>query len=174
VNPQSRKGENYQTEKSQPACSHFMMRWTVLKQDTPEMQNSAWRPRRTKTARRIIAIALGVESQDLRNQFVGNMLSQSYDAMGLGLSSQAFFSTMASAKNKTSGSTLSIIHRVQKGDTLYGIAKIHGCSIAQLKSWNRLQGNVIKPGQQLKIYHKSGSLHASAPNRRFNGDLLQS
>jgi D-alanyl-D-alanine carboxypeptidase len=116
-----------------------------------------------KNGRRIIAIALGVDSQDLRNQFVGNMLCQSYDALGLGSLQRSISSPKASAsKTKRPDPPASIVHRVQKGDSLYGIAKIHGCSIAQLKSWNRLQGNVIKPGQQLKIYHKSNSLYASA------------
>jgi D-alanyl-D-alanine carboxypeptidase (penicillin-binding protein 5/6) len=117
-----------------------------------------------KNGRRIIAITLGVESQNMRNQFVGNMLSQSYDALGLGTLQPSTFSTMASAKKTERPDPPSqVIHRVQKGDTLTSIAKMHGCSIAQLKSWNRLQGSVIKPGQQLKINHYSQSLHASAP-----------
>jgi D-alanyl-D-alanine carboxypeptidase len=116
-----------------------------------------------KNGRRIIAIALGVESQDLRNQFVGNMLSQSYDALGLGSLQRSTSSTMASTKKtKRPAPSAPIVHRVRTGDTLYGIAKTQGCSIAQLKGWNQLQGNVIKPGQRLKIYHKSQGLHASA------------
>lgn len=117
-----------------------------------------------KNGRRIIAIALGVESQDLRNQFVGNMLSQSYDALGLGaLQANISSKKVSASKAKRPDPPTPTIHRVRAGDTLYGIAKIHGCSIAQLKSWNRLPGNVIKPGQQLKIYHKRDALYASAP-----------
>jgi D-alanyl-D-alanine carboxypeptidase (penicillin-binding protein 5/6) len=115
-----------------------------------------------KNGRRIIAIALGLESQELRNQFVGNMLSQCYDSMGMGTLQPRTSSSMASAsKTKRPDPIKPIIHRVRTGDTLYGIAKTHRCSISQLKSWNRIQRDVIKPGQQLKIYHKSGSIHAS-------------
>ncbi len=115
-----------------------------------------------KKDRRIIAIGLGFESQNLRNQFVGNMLSQSYDALGLGsLQRSTSYSKAFAAKTKRPNPPASIIHRVRTGDTLYGIAKTHGCSIAQLKSWNRLRGNVIKPGRQLKIYHKSQKLYTT-------------
>ena len=116
-----------------------------------------------KNNRRIIAIGLGFESQNLRNQFVGNMLSRSYDALGLGsLQPSTSFATVSAKKTKRPDPPAPIGHRVRTGDTLYGIAKTHGCSIAQLKNWNRLQGNVIKPGQQLKIYHKSQRLYGSA------------
>jgi D-alanyl-D-alanine carboxypeptidase len=115
-----------------------------------------------KNNRRIIAIGLGFESQNLRNQFIGNMLSRSYDALGLGSLQASTSSATVSAKiTKRPNPPASIVHRVRTGDTLYGIAKTHGCSIAQLKNWNRLRGIVIKPGQQLKIYHKSQRLYAT-------------
>ncbi len=115
-----------------------------------------------KNGRRIIAIALGLKSPDLRNQFVGNMLSQGYNSMGITLQPRTSSSIASAPKIKGPDSPKPIVHRVRTGDTLYGIAKTHDCSIAQLKSWNRLPGNVIKPGQQLKIYNKSPAIHASA------------
>ena len=115
-----------------------------------------------KNGHRIIAIALGAESQDLRNQFVGNMLSSSYDAMGLGPLQPITPSAVASKKEAQRPTPPSgVVHRVKRGETLYGIAKTHGCTITQLKNWNRIQGNIIKPGQSLKIYHKSLVLHTS-------------
>jgi serine-type D-Ala-D-Ala carboxypeptidase (penicillin-binding protein 5/6) len=115
-----------------------------------------------KNGRRIIAIALGFDSQDQRNQFVGNMLSQCYDTMGMGsLQPKALITMVSSPKTNLPDPPAPIIHQVKKGDTLYAIAKTFSCSIAQLKSWNRLQRNVIKPGQKLKIYHKSQTIHAS-------------
>jgi serine-type D-Ala-D-Ala carboxypeptidase (penicillin-binding protein 5/6) len=116
-----------------------------------------------KNGRRIIAIALGFDSQDQRNQFVGNMLSQCYDTMGMGsLQPKTVISVVSATGTDHNNPPAQIIHRVRTGDTLYAIAKAHSCSISQLKSWNRLQGNVIKPGQKLKIYHKSRTTHASA------------
>jgi D-alanyl-D-alanine carboxypeptidase len=116
-----------------------------------------------KNDRRIIAIALGFESQDLRNQFVGSMLSKSYDALGLGSLEPKLSSAKTSSKKKKGPHPAApIIHRVKTGDTLFKIAKVHGCSVAKLKSWNRLQKDVIKPGQQLKIYHKAGTFYVSA------------
>lgn len=106
-----------------------------------------------KNGRRIIAIALGVGCKRVRNKFVGSILSQSYVALDMGSLQPKTASTIASKHKATHpGPGPATIHRVQKRDTLYGIAKLHGCSVAQLKRWNRLRGNEIKPGQKLRIY----------------------
>lgn len=43
----------------------------------------------------------------------------------------------------------SSVYTVQKGDTLYKIAKAHNISISNLKSWNNLKSDTIKPKQKL-------------------------
>lgn len=42
-------------------------------------------------------------------------------------------------------------YTVKKGDTLSSIADKSGCSVADLKSWNKLGGSTIYAGQQLKV-----------------------
>ncbi|CAM3993488.1 3D domain-containing protein [Lederbergia lenta] len=42
-------------------------------------------------------------------------------------------------------------YKVQKGDTLWKIAKKHKVTVNQLKSWNSLKKDMIKPKQVLKI-----------------------
>ena len=42
-------------------------------------------------------------------------------------------------------------HVVEKGDTLYSISKRYGLSVDQLKAMNRLRGNEISIGQELKV-----------------------
>ena len=42
-------------------------------------------------------------------------------------------------------------HTVASGETLYKIAKLHGTSVAKLKSLNGLSSNTIKIGQVLKV-----------------------
>lgn len=49
----------------------------------------------------------------------------------------------ATAQNQT--------HTVTKGETLFSIAQQYNVNVAQLKSWNDLQGNSIEVGQQLVI-----------------------
>ena len=44
-----------------------------------------------------------------------------------------------------------ITYKVKKGDTLYKIARDHGCSVDDLKSWNKLTSNNLSVGQKLKI-----------------------
>jgi membrane-bound lytic murein transglycosylase D len=43
------------------------------------------------------------------------------------------------------------VHRVRRGETLFSIAKRYGTTVARLKEWNRLRGNVIQIGQRLVI-----------------------
>lgn len=45
-----------------------------------------------------------------------------------------------------------VIHTVKAGETLFSISKRYNVSIAELKSWNNLTGNVLNVGQQLTIY----------------------
>ncbi|MFH1467703.1 MAG: LysM peptidoglycan-binding domain-containing protein [Pseudomonadota bacterium] len=42
-------------------------------------------------------------------------------------------------------------YRVESGDTLDGIARAHGCTVADLKAWNHLTNNTIYAGQHLTI-----------------------
>ena len=43
------------------------------------------------------------------------------------------------------------LYKVKKGDTLFGIARAHGCTVDNLKSWNKLSSNSLSIGQKLKI-----------------------
>lgn len=42
-------------------------------------------------------------------------------------------------------------HTVSKGDTLFSISRRYGISVGDLKDWNNLSGNIIKPGQKLIV-----------------------
>lgn len=44
-----------------------------------------------------------------------------------------------------------VYHKVQKGETLYAIATKHGLSVDKLKSMNKLNSNVIQPGDKLQV-----------------------
>lgn len=128
----------------------------------------------TKDGRRIISIALGLPSRDLRNRFVESMFCRYYDALGVGtLQPRPGQTAVAQAPRALPDQTAApIIHRIRQGDTLYGIARTYNCSVGQIKTWNRLKGNLIKPGQQLKIYGKSQSGYASAASRDANTPVI--
>ncbi|MBB5037525.1 LysM peptidoglycan-binding domain-containing protein [Prosthecobacter dejongeii] len=51
-----------------------------------------------------------------------------------------------STAKKSSGS-----YKVAKGDTLYGIAKKRGTTVAKIKAANGMSSDLIRPGQSLKI-----------------------
>lgn len=57
-------------------------------------------------------------------------------------------SSKSTAKKKASGGSR---YTVTKGDTLYGIARKKGTTVAKIKSANGLSGDIIRPGQSLKI-----------------------
>lgn len=42
-------------------------------------------------------------------------------------------------------------HTVSKGETLYRISRQYGISVQDLKDWNNLPNNTIKPGQKLMV-----------------------
>ena len=44
-----------------------------------------------------------------------------------------------------------VTHRVKRGETLMSIAKLYRTTVASLKQWNRIRGNVIQAGQRLTI-----------------------
>ncbi len=63
--------------------------------------------------------------------------------------------TSGGSSSNSSTSTTSKTYSVVSGDTLYRIAANNGVSVANLKSWNSLSGDIIYVGQKLAI--KGGS-----------------
>lgn len=55
-------------------------------------------------------------------------------------------------------------YTVKKGDTLGKIAERHGCSVTQIKQWNKLTSNNIQIGQKLKV--KAPSSGSQAPQQK--------
>jgi membrane-bound lytic murein transglycosylase D len=53
--------------------------------------------------------------------------------------------TAASAQSK-------LVYRVKRGDTLASIARVFKTTVASLKKWNGLSGNVIRAGERLTIF----------------------
>lgn len=71
---------------------------------------------------------------------------------------------LSSSKNTSSGtpSGKTVVYTVAKGDTLYGIARKNGMSVADLMSLNNLDSSaVIKVGQKLKVIEGAASKTAS-------------
>lgn len=49
----------------------------------------------------------------------------------------------------------SIQHKVKSGESFYTIARSYGCTIEDLKEWNRKSGNKIKVGDKIIIFQKA-------------------
>ncbi len=50
-----------------------------------------------------------------------------------------------------------LIYRVQRGDTLYSIARTFRTTVAAIRDWNRLRGTLIRVGDRLTIYTTSSA-----------------
>jgi LysM repeat protein len=53
---------------------------------------------------------------------------------------------------ESNGDDHATIYVVKKGDTLWDIARAHGVTEAQLRTWNKLTSKRIRIGQELLIY----------------------
>lgn len=58
---------------------------------------------------------------------------------------------LASRQRGPAGGTTGSVHTVRPGESLWSIARQHGTSVAELKRWNRLPGEVIRPGLSLHV-----------------------
>ena len=76
--------------------------------------------------------------------------------------------TDASAQRAANGGT-KVVHTVQKGETLYSIARQHQVGVSALKAQNQLASNTIYPGQVLFIKEVLGT-NSGSSQRRQAGD----
>ncbi|MEM1093696.1 MAG: LysM peptidoglycan-binding domain-containing protein [Bacteroidota bacterium] len=88
-----------------------------------------------------IAKRYGVRVSDLRRW---NNLSSSRIRSGQRL-------TIERSGNASSTTPQATTYTVRRGDSLYSIAKNHGTSVSNIKRWNSLSSNRIKPGQKLTV-----------------------
>jgi peptidoglycan lytic transglycosylase D len=58
-----------------------------------------------------------------------------------------------------------VSYRVQRGDTLAGIADRFDVTVAQLKRWNRISGDHAPRGARLRIYEGSGESAQATPHK---------
>ena len=86
-----------------------------------------------------------LKSDNLR---VGQRLVIYRGGGGPSSSSASSSSSSSAAQSSSSGAAT---YTVKSGDTLSAIATRHGISVNQLKEWNGLSSNNIKPGQVLKV-----------------------
>jgi len=93
-------------------------------------------------------------SIDLPGEYIPTVPKRSTSSSS---SSSSRISSVASSSR--SSSATSGVYRVGKGDTLWGIARAHGTSVAAIKSANGLSSDTIYPGQKLRV---SGSRAPSA------------
>jgi len=54
-------------------------------------------------------------------------------------------------------------HTVSDGETLYALSKKYGITVQQIKDWNYLTSNDLKPGQVIFIKERSGGLTTTTP-----------
>lgn len=66
------------------------------------------------------------------------------------------------------GGASAATYKVQKGDTIWGIAKTEGTTVEQIQSWNKLTSDLIFPEQELVISSEPKSIQYKV----ISGDTL--
>lgn len=64
-----------------------------------------------------------------------------------------------------------VVYRVKSGDVLGSIAQRHGVKVNDIKAWNNLNSNMIRPGQKLNIWFRT-SMNASALAAKANSSTV--
>lgn len=77
--------------------------------------------------------------------------SRRWIALTIGMTLTSFSAGTAGAASSSPG-----LYQVQPGDILWNIAKANNVTVAELKAWNQLQGDMIYAGQSLRIHAAAG------------------
>ena len=80
----------------------------------------------------------------------------------LSIGTNSSTSSSPSSNSGSSVSTSSKTYTVEAGDTLYEIAKKHGTTLNNLKSWNNISGSLIYPKQVLIVSKSSNATDSSS------------
>ena len=56
------------------------------------------------------------------------------------------------ARDSTGSNRVKVVYQVKQGDTLSSIAQLFRTTVASLRTWNRIPGNHIVPGERLTVY----------------------
>lgn len=134
-----------------------------------------------KNNHRLVAIALGAPSPQIRNGIVADMLNNYFQLLGYGrMGNQPDMPLMAAADTtqplNTDGSAVASLesiapkpaatktvyktitsivkrpHLVKSGQTLSEIAEKYDCSVNELKKWNRIRGSKVLKGQRIYVH----------------------
>ena len=81
-------------------------------------------------------------------------------------------SSSSSTTTKSAAPANATTYTVKSGDVLGKIAERHGCTVAQLKSWNGLTSNNIKVGQKLIVSAPAAKSTTSSPAVTDAGNYL--
>ena len=66
-------------------------------------------------------------------------------------------------KEEVPAKASSLTHTVEQGETMYAISKKYGITIQQIKDWNYLTSNELKPGQVIFVKERQGVVTAGNP-----------
>ncbi|MDH5602495.1 MAG: LysM peptidoglycan-binding domain-containing protein [Cyclobacteriaceae bacterium] len=106
-------------------------------------------------SKKLYPIRIPVQSMDLLRDNRMAIL----DSAGM-VDKEKIIKLAGSAAGSTYGKD-KIVYRVRSGDVLGKIASRHHVSVADLKRWNNLHGDMIRVGQRLDIWTKPGQYVAS-------------
>jgi LysM repeat protein len=117
-----------------------------------------------KCDHRLVSIVLGCRAPQIRNEIVRDMINDYYSSIALdrlGCPSPLTAPPVLYAEDGTlNGKYITINEKVKRshvvrgGETLSSVAKKYGCTVSQIRSWNKksIRRNYLMKGQRLAVY----------------------
>jgi LysM repeat protein len=86
---------------------------------------------------------------------------------------QAQPTTTTPIQTTTPSQSLKGVHTVTAKETLYSISRMYGATVTQLKEWNNLTGNEVKPGQTLYVVQPMYSTTEKPKDQPKQAEVVQ-
>lgn len=105
---------------------------------------------------KMVAVSGGFEPSDAEQPSIIRTIDEDDKAMAAAIESQTK-KILAESKSDLNNKDHMIVHQARSGDTLWKISQRYGVKISDIKKWNNLRSDTLKPNQKIRILATTNS-----------------